>query len=77
MGQELRSFRQSIAIYASGFDAPALTPGQARQVVGLCAQIEASAASIKALAAALTAEGNDCERYGYRSPAEALAGPSS
>ena len=73
MCRELRSFRQSIASFAGRFDARALTPGQAGEVVRLCAQIEATAASIKALAAARSAEGNGWERYGYRSPAEQLA----
>lgn len=73
MCQELRSLRQSMAAYADGFDARSLTPGQAGEVVALCARIEASAASIKALAAARSAEGTDWRRYGYRSPAELLA----
>ncbi|HET9078148.1 MAG TPA: DUF222 domain-containing protein [Acidimicrobiales bacterium] len=50
-----------------------MTPAQAGDVVRLCAQIEASAASIKALAAARSAEGSEWERCGYRSPAEQLA----
>lgn len=53
MCQELASFRQSIAAFAGGFDARTLSAAQATEVVGICAQIEASAASIKALAAAL------------------------
>ena len=73
MCQELRSLRQSIARYAGQFDARSLTPGQAGAAVALCAQIEASAASIKALAAARSAEGTDWQRCGYRSPAEQLA----
>ncbi|MBV9661280.1 MAG: DUF222 domain-containing protein [Acidimicrobiales bacterium] len=73
MCQQLCSLRQALAVYASQFDAPSLTPAQAGQVVGLCAQIEASAASIKALAAARSAEGNDWRLHGYRSPAEQLA----
>ncbi len=73
MCQELRAFRQSIAGYAGHFDAQSLTPGQAGEVVGLCAEIEASAASIKALAAARAAEGNHWQLAGYRSPSEQLA----
>ena len=73
MCQELRSFRQSIAAFAGRFDAKSLTPGQATAVVRLCAQIEASAASIKTLAAARSAEGSDWQLSGYRSPAEQLA----
>jgi hypothetical protein len=41
--------------------------------VRLCAQIEASAASIKPLAAARSAEACGWKRDGYRSPAERLA----
>ncbi|HWE56124.1 MAG TPA: HNH endonuclease signature motif containing protein [Acidimicrobiales bacterium] len=59
--------------YAGRFDAQSLTPGQAGEVVRLCARIEASAASIKALAAARAAQGNDWKREGYRSAADALA----
>ena len=73
MCRELRSFRQSIAAFAGQFDARSLTPAQAGEVVELCARIEASAASIKALAAARSGEGNGWERCGYRSPAEQLA----
>jgi hypothetical protein len=73
MCQELRSFRQSMAAYAGGFDARSLTLAQAAMAVRLCAQIEASAASIKALAAARVAEGKEWERNGYRSPAAQLA----
>jgi hypothetical protein len=71
--QQLHVLRQSIAAYASRFDPRSLTPGQAGELVGLCAQIEASAASIKALAAARSAEGHDWQRQGYRSPAAQLA----
>lgn len=73
MCQELRSLRQSMAVLAGRFDARSLTPGQAAGVVGLCARIEASAASIKALAAARAAEGKEWERHGYRSASEHLA----
>lgn len=73
MCNELRSFRQSIAAYAGKFDARSLTPAQASDLVRICARIEASAASIKALAAARSAEGNGWERNGYRSPSEQLA----
>ncbi len=73
MCRELRALRQSMAAYAGQFDARSLTPGQAGEVVRLCAQVEASAASIKALAAARSAEGNDWQLDGYRSPADQLA----
>jgi hypothetical protein len=73
MCRRLSELRQSITEYAKGFDANALTPGQAGEVVRVCAQIEASAASIKALAAARSAEGTGWQHDGYRSPAEQLA----
>ncbi len=73
MCRELRSLGQSIAAYVGSFDAQALTLGQAGEVVRLCARIEASAASIKALAAARSAEGGDWKLDGYRSAADQLA----
>jgi hypothetical protein len=73
MCQHLRALRQSITVYASGFDARALTPAQAGEVVRLCAQIESSAASIKALAAARAAEGREWKNSGYRSASDQLA----
>lgn len=50
-----------------------LTAAEAGEVVQLCAQVEASAASIKALAAARAAEGDGWRREGFRSPADQLA----
>ena len=73
MCRELRSFRQSIAAFAKGFDARTLSAAQAGQVVRLCAQIEASAGSIKALAAARAEECKTWERDGFASAAEQLA----
>ncbi len=73
MCRELRVLRQSIASYAGQFDARSLSPAQAGEVVRLCAQIEASAASIKALAAARSAEASGWKLEGYRSPADQLA----
>ena len=73
MCHELRALRQSISLFASGFDAARLSAAQASEVVGLCARIEASAAGLKALAAARAAEAREWERYGYRSAAEQLA----
>ncbi len=73
MCRELRLLGQSITAYAGGFDARALTPAQAGEVVRLCARIEASAASIKALAAARSAEGHGWKHDGYRSAADHLA----
>ena len=73
MGQSLRALQQSMVLYAAGFDAKALTPAQCDVVVRLAAQIEASAASIKALAAARSAESDSWRREGYRSASEKLA----
>jgi hypothetical protein len=73
MCRELRSIRQSIATYAGQFDARCLSGDQAAEAVRVCAQIEASAASIKALAAARAAEGRDWQLEGYRSAADQLA----
>lgn len=73
MCQGLRALRQSIAAYAEQFDADTLSSSQTLEVVQLCAQIEASAASIKALAAARSAELKSWEREGYRSATEQLA----
>jgi hypothetical protein len=73
MCQGLRALRQSITTYAGQFDARTLTAAQANEVVRLCAQIEASAASIKALVAARSAEGNSWQHNGYRSAPEQLA----
>jgi hypothetical protein len=73
MCQRLRAIQQSIITYAGQFDARTLTATQASEAVRLCAQIEASAASIKALAAARSAEGNSWQHAGYRSASEQLA----
>ena len=50
-----------------------LTGAQAGEVVGLCAQIEASAAAVKALASARAAEAKSWQQAGYRSAVEQLA----
>jgi hypothetical protein len=62
-----------MVMYAGRFDARALTPGQAGEVIRLCAQIEASVASVKALAAAQSAAGNGWKQGGFRSAADQLA----
>lgn len=62
-----------MAEYARCFDVSALSPVQATEVIGLCARIEASAASIKALAAARIAECKSWQAAGYRSAADQLA----
>jgi hypothetical protein len=73
MCRQLDALRQSIVLFASSFDAALLTPAQATEVTRACAQIEASVASVKALAAARSAEGNSWQNDGYRSPAHQLA----
>lgn len=73
MCQELAALRQSIGAYAAGFDARRLSVADAAVAVGLCSAIEASAAAMKALAAARVGEGADGSRGGYRSAAEQLA----
>ena len=73
MCHELRALRQSIATYARQFDARSLSADQATEVIGLCAQIESIAASMKALAAARLAESKGWDRNGYRSAADQLA----
>ncbi|MBO0747184.1 MAG: DUF222 domain-containing protein [Acidimicrobiaceae bacterium] len=50
-----------------------MTPGEAGEVLQLCARLEASVASIKALAAARAAEGDGWRHDGFRSPADQLA----
>jgi hypothetical protein len=73
MCQRLRAIQQSVATYAGQFDARTLTAKEASEVVRLCARIEASAASIKALAAARSAEGRSWHHAGHRSASEQLA----
>jgi hypothetical protein len=73
MCRELDAVRQSILAYAGRFDPRSLTPTQAAAMVRACAQIEASVASIKMLAAARAAEGSTWQDEGYRSPADQLA----
>jgi hypothetical protein len=73
MCEQLQALRRSFATYAAHFDAESLTPEQASKAVPLFAQIEASAASMKALAAARAATGNSWRREGFRSPADQLA----
>ena len=74
MCQGLRAVQQSMTAYAGRFDAAVLTAAQASEVVRLCAQIEASAASIKVLAAARAAETRSWQHDGYRSASDQLAG---
>jgi hypothetical protein len=60
-------------MYAGRFDARTLSAAQAGEVVRLCAQVEASAAAVKVLAAARIAESRAWQANGYRSAAEQLA----
>src|SRR5262245_24981999 len=73
MCRELRALRESIAAYGAQFDTRSLSSGQAGECVRLCAQIEATAASIKALAATRSSEGSGWQQEGFRSPADQLA----
>lgn len=73
MCRELDALRQSITAFAAGFDARALMVSEAAEVVKVCAAIEASVASVKALAAARAAHGDAWRQQGYRSPADQLA----
>ena len=73
MCHQLNTLKDSIVGYAGRFDTRLLSPSQAGEVVVLCARIEASVTSMKALAAARAAEGRTWKRDGYRSPADQLA----
>ena len=73
MCRELDILSRSITDLAAGFDADSLTPGEAGRVVAVCSRMEASVASVKALAAARAAEGSSWKHEGYRSPADQLA----
>jgi hypothetical protein len=73
MCRELDALRRSVTTYAALFDPLSLSASQAGNVVGVCAQMEASIASLKALAAARLAEGDSWRREGYRCAADQLA----
>jgi len=70
---QLESLRQSIAGFATDFDARTMLPSEAGAVLRACAQMEASITSIKALASARLADGTAWQGEGCRSPAEHLA----
>jgi hypothetical protein len=70
---ELDALRQSITEFSARFDVRSLIPAHARDVVLICSQIEASISSVKALAAARSAESEEWKRDGYRSAADRLA----
>ena len=73
MCRDLDALRHSVVAYAKAFDAHGLTGSQAGQVVRVCAQIEASIATIKALAAARVADSHSWKPEGYRCAADQLA----
>jgi hypothetical protein len=73
MAADLEATAAALAAYGSSFDPRLLSCDQASAVVALCARIEASAATIKALAAARAAEGPSWREEGFRSPADQLA----
>lgn len=73
MCQTLAGIRQAISAYAAAMDMAALSPAQASEIVQECAQIEASAASLKVLGALRAAESKSWQQLGYRGPAEHLA----
>src|SRR5580658_8063084 len=73
MCDELAVLKASLCRYASRFDAALLSPSAASVVVDLAAGIEASAAALKALAAARAADGRGWRSSGHRSAAEELA----
>ena len=73
MCRELDALSKAVAAFAKGFDAHALSPAQAGTVMRACARMEASLASVKALAAA---RHSDCDAWkfeGFRSPSDQLA----
>jgi hypothetical protein len=72
MCRQLEELRQAILAYAGGFDPGLLSPAGAGGVVRVCAQMEASLSSVKALAAARAAEGEAWKTAGWRSAAEHL-----
>lgn len=59
--------------FGRSFDAHALLPSQARQVVAQAAAIEAAAVAVKALAAARMAEATSWKGTGHRNAADQLA----
>ena len=73
MFRELEQLRQSIVEFASRFDAGGLTPSSASTAVRMLSQMDASIASMKALAAAKAAESEAWKQSGFRSAADELA----
>src|SRR4051794_9503100 len=74
MCEALGELREAMARYAESFDAALLSIADAGSVVRQAAAIEATAATIKALAANRVArDGGDSRRRGARSAAHELA----
>src|SRR3954452_15246811 len=71
--RSIGAIRGDLAAWAAGFDASALTVGQARDVLERAASIERIAATVKAEAAVRVAEGGGWREAGHQSPAHALA----
>jgi hypothetical protein len=73
MCEQLAAIRKALSDWAASFD-PALVPAEvAVRVVGDAAAIEASAAALKALAAARAVDLGEFRSDGYRSAADGLA----
>ncbi len=70
---DLHSLRDAIVTYAAGFDTSLLSCAQAGEAMLLCAEMEASLASLKSLAAARAAEAGSWRNDGYRSAVDELA----
>ena len=73
MCDDLNTIKNSILSYGARFDPSLLSCAQAHVVMLTCAGIEASVASMKALAAARAAEGGSWQKDGYRSAADELS----
>ncbi|MEA2972008.1 MAG: hypothetical protein QOG82_466, partial [Actinomycetota bacterium] len=73
MGVGIAELRESLSVYAAGFDAALLSAAQAEEVVDQASRIEKMAATVKALAAARVAETGSWRTDGDRSAAHHLA----
>ena len=73
MGVGIAQLRDTLCGYAAGFDAAALSPGQAAHVMEQASLIEKTAAVLKALAAGRLAESDSWRAEGDRSAAHLVA----
>ena len=73
MCRELDALSQAVAAYATSFDPAVLSAADAGMVMRACARMEASIASVKALAAARHSQSDAWKLEGFRSPSEQLA----